>query len=415
MTELDTGSEHWGYVYTADDERLIALLDNASNPLTNWTVRGLGNEVLTRDDHYPAAGSPPPLPPETCPGPNGIFCDDFEEGTVGAWSSNSGLQTRTITDYLFRDGQLLASNTLNGGGAEHFSLDHLGTPRIVTDDVFGSVVATHTYFPFGQEATPTDQDAEPLKFTAHERDLQTTPSNTADDLDYMHARFRSPLTGRFLTVDVATADPSHSQTWNRYSYALGNPARFIDPDGRAAEEPSVFDQLAAYFSDRLNAMFPPAPQRVDPAAQALVDDGEISPSQAVDLTPGNNASKAQIGLNDATANLLAGAVVVGGQIGAAKAFDAVAAILRPAGRLIGEAGSSSSIRFLGGGSKAAGELFERLAAGGKVVSESATQKTVEIKGVGTVTLRTVSTKSKGVVATIDVAIRGLGIRKVKFR
>jgi hypothetical protein len=49
----------------------------------------------------------------------------------------------------------------------------------------------------------------------------------------MHARYRSPLTSRFLSTDSVGGSPSKPQSWNRYPYARGNPLIRIDPDGRA--------------------------------------------------------------------------------------------------------------------------------------------------------------------------------------
>jgi uncharacterized protein RhaS with RHS repeats len=50
----------------------------------------------------------------------------------------------------------------------------------------------------------------------------------------MHARYRSPLTGRFLSTDPVLGTPALPQSWNRYAYTLGNPLRLVDPDGRSA-------------------------------------------------------------------------------------------------------------------------------------------------------------------------------------
>ena len=55
-------------------------------------------------------------------------------------------------------------------GIRHYHLDHLGTPRLITDRC-GTAKATHAYLPFGEEATATNQDSEAMKFTGHERDL----------------------------------------------------------------------------------------------------------------------------------------------------------------------------------------------------------------------------------------------------
>ena len=76
-----------------------------------------------------------------------------------------------------------------------------------------------------------------MKFTGHERDLAST-AGAGDDLDYMHARHCSPVTGRFLSVDRHLATPLVPQTWNRYLLSRGNPLKFFDPDGLDALVPS---------------------------------------------------------------------------------------------------------------------------------------------------------------------------------
>jgi len=112
----------------------------------------------------------------------------------------------------------------------HLYTDHLGTPRLVTD-ASGNQVAYHAYYPFGEEATNPVQDEERMKFTGHERDFADV-SDTADDLDYMHARFCSPLTARFMTVDpIKSADLKRPQSWNQYVYSRNNPLTFVDPTG----------------------------------------------------------------------------------------------------------------------------------------------------------------------------------------
>lgn len=50
----------------------------------------------------------------------------------------------------------------------------------------------------------------------------------------MHARFRSPLTSRFLSTDPVGGDPKLPQSSNRYAYVQGNPLKLVDPDGRTA-------------------------------------------------------------------------------------------------------------------------------------------------------------------------------------
>jgi len=86
----------------------------------------------------------------------------------------------------------------------------------------------HSYFPFGEELFP-DGDTERMKFTGHERDLNR--AGQGDDLDYMHARYCSPMLGRFLSVDPLGGVEPKPQSWNRYAYALNNPLAFTDPTG----------------------------------------------------------------------------------------------------------------------------------------------------------------------------------------
>ncbi len=191
MSRMQSGGEDWRYAYTADGER-VWMFNLAAN-LSRWTLRDLDGKVLR---------------------------EYLNEG--GIWSIDR--------DHLYRDGLLLAAETPEG--PRHFHLDYLGTPRLITDRA-GRQVSYHAYYPFGEEATAFAQDRERMKFTGHERDLGNA-AGVGDDLDYMHARHCSPVTGRFLSVDPASSSGRRAmpQSWNRYSYAAGNPLKYLDPDGR---------------------------------------------------------------------------------------------------------------------------------------------------------------------------------------
>jgi RHS repeat-associated protein len=189
MWDYKTPTDEWIYLYTADDERAWSYkTDNTSL----WTLRGLDAKVLR------------------------------EYTTNGTWS--------VAEDYIYRDGLLLAAET--PAGTRHFHLDHLGTPRLVSNNL-GQQAAYHVYYPFGEEATAFNQDTIRAKFTGHERDLGN-PSGAGDDLDYMHARHESEWTGRFLSVDTAPGKLSQPLSWNRYSYVGNNPLLYLDPNGLTA-------------------------------------------------------------------------------------------------------------------------------------------------------------------------------------
>jgi RHS repeat-associated protein len=117
----------------------------------------------------------------------------------------------------------------------YYHHDALGSVRAVTDTA-GATVRRHDYAAFGEEPAPapgTDQ----RRFTGKERDIET-------GLDYFSARYYQNTTGRFTTVDpyniLSEAEDeadliaylSSPQRWNRYGYALNNPGKFRDPDGR---------------------------------------------------------------------------------------------------------------------------------------------------------------------------------------
>jgi RHS repeat-associated protein len=107
------------------------------------------------------------------------------------------------------------------------------------------------YYPFGEEATAFNQDTERMKFTGHERDLASL-AGAGDDLDYMHARFCSPMVGRFLSVDPRLdINPKRPGAWNRYSYVGDNPLIWVDPNGEKAMEPAVRQLLEAFFGTDL--------------------------------------------------------------------------------------------------------------------------------------------------------------------
>jgi RHS repeat-associated protein len=115
----------------------------------------------------------------------------------------------------------------------------------VTDGA-GSVVQRIDYEPFGQELAalvgnrtetigyaPSNASGYlPLRFTAKERELKS--DGALMDLYYFGARYFSGSQGRFTSSDPENASASlfNPQAWNAYSYALNNPYRYVDDDGR---------------------------------------------------------------------------------------------------------------------------------------------------------------------------------------
>jgi RHS repeat-associated protein len=64
------------------------------------------------------------------------------------------------------------------------------------------------------------------------RSQQFSPPRVDQRIQGRHARFCSPVTGRFLSFDSGQAKAARPQNCNRYTYAFSNPLRYIDPNGR---------------------------------------------------------------------------------------------------------------------------------------------------------------------------------------
>jgi RHS repeat-associated protein len=201
MLRRDQSPDPREFVYTADDERVATYYANSRS--WNWTVRDQDKKVLRE---FASSG-----------------------GSLGTSSF------RWEKDYVWRDKLLLASVQPEGGAVTryHYHLDHLGTPRRITD-LNDNLVAFHDYFAFGPRVNGGKDEPSytALKYTGHERDLAGDALGT---LDYMHARYYSPELGRFLSIDPAMDLKKvlpRPQRWNRYAYVSNSPMTATDPDGR---------------------------------------------------------------------------------------------------------------------------------------------------------------------------------------
>ncbi len=103
---------------------------------------------------------------------------------------------------------------------EYRLLDHLGSLAVQTDNS-GNVTGANVFLPFGQLVSSTTNDA--FQFTGLEQDTE----NSSD-----HAWFRNYSTeqNRWLRPDPydGSYDLLNPQSFNRYSYVMNNPLRFVD-------------------------------------------------------------------------------------------------------------------------------------------------------------------------------------------
>jgi RHS repeat-associated protein len=114
------------------------------------------------------------------------------------------------------------------------------------------------YYPYGEEITATANDTYKFAQTYRESD---------SGLDYARNRYYASGIGRFATADTTSAVRTVPQSWNLYSYALGNPVGFFDPQGRF---PCTIDGIAANCC--------PTSESFDPSPLPTCDPGDPEPA-----------------------------------------------------------------------------------------------------------------------------------------
>lgn len=111
--------------------------------------------------------------------------------------------------------------------------DYLGNINIIAKSD-GQLVAEYSYDPWGRLRNPETlkiylPGEEPDLFLG--RGFAGHEHLTWFGLINMNARLYDPLVGRFLSADPYAYQDYATPGYNRYSYALNNPLRYVDPDG----------------------------------------------------------------------------------------------------------------------------------------------------------------------------------------
>lgn len=176
-----TGTAGWTYVYDGDGKRVKKV--NGSAGTLYWI--GTGNDPIA------------------------------ENSLTGA----------NLEEYIFFNGKRVARRDVTGSVVHYYFADHLGSADVVTSNV-GVIQKESDYYPYGGEIVVTGSDANNYKFTGKERDAES-------GLDDFGSRYYASTMGRFMQADpsMLSAQLQNPQSWNRYSYTLNNPLRYVDPDG----------------------------------------------------------------------------------------------------------------------------------------------------------------------------------------
>jgi RHS repeat-associated protein len=136
------------------------------------------------------------------------------------WDMSGGIP-QLISDgntaYVTGPGGLVLEQ-ITGSTTLWYHHDQLGSTRAVTDSS-GTVHASYTFDPFGNQTASTGSVANPFLFAGQYRDSET-------GLYYLRARCYDPVTAQFLS-----RDPLLEQTRTPYGYATENPLNRVDPSG----------------------------------------------------------------------------------------------------------------------------------------------------------------------------------------
>jgi RHS repeat-associated protein len=133
---------------------------------------------------------------------------------------------RTVLSALALGGLALAAQATTTDIYYHNDL--AGTPMAATDGA-GNVLWRQGYKPYGERLDPK-APADQLPWFTGKAHVE------AEGLSYFGARWYDPVLGRFMGVDPAGFSEANLHSFNRYAYANNNPYKFVDPDGRSAEE-----------------------------------------------------------------------------------------------------------------------------------------------------------------------------------
>ncbi len=130
------------------------------------------------------------------------------------------LTTGNATAYYYLGSRLVALKA--GANLRFVHQDHL-TGTSLTTDSSGDLVARVKYYPYGETRSSSGALGTERMFTGQRLD--------DTGLYFYGARYYDPVLGRFISPDTLVPNYINPQSFNRYSYCLNNPLRYVDPSG----------------------------------------------------------------------------------------------------------------------------------------------------------------------------------------
>lgn len=151
-------------------------------------------------------------------------------------------ENNTVTQRLYLEGDAYSAPVVyvkEGTGSwalYNIARDYQGSIMAIATSG-GTAVATYSYDPWGRLRNPANNA---IYTPGNEPTLLLGRGYTGHEhlpwfgLINMNARLYDPLVGRFLSADPYVQAPDFTQAFNRYSYALNNPLKYVDGNGEFA-------------------------------------------------------------------------------------------------------------------------------------------------------------------------------------
>ena len=147
----------------------------------------------------------------------------------------------SVREFFYLGHDIIAVR-LNGGPVAFYmaQTDHLGSIVTVRDSLWASKFHS-TYDAWGNPSVSENTIGLLRGYTGHEMLPEYGLIN-------MNGRLYDPQIGRFLSPDNYVQMPDLSQSFNRYSYCLNNPLKYVDEDGEFAWIPIIAGAIIGTYA-----------------------------------------------------------------------------------------------------------------------------------------------------------------------
>ena len=147
----------------------------------------------------------------------------------------------------FGGGRLVGTNNGTDSEAHYFVTDHLGSTRVVAKVTSAGCedLDRKDYYPFGKVWQQSGMPASGNRYTFSVKEQQRAGLASTKLLDF-GARFYDPDGVTFLQQDPLM---EKYYSIGQYNYCMGNPVKYIDPDGQIVLPVGSKEYIASFYSN----------------------------------------------------------------------------------------------------------------------------------------------------------------------